>query len=82
MKGEFYENKKCQHAKNEDIYAQIPFYFIFQLVINASLAFNKKKFVQFVVILYLLAHGKHMTNFENMTYFMNLLKVKHYPRKH
>ncbi len=81
MKGEFYENMKCQHAKKEVIYAQIPFCFILQLVINANLAFNEKKFVQFVVILYLLAHGKHMNFFENMKYFMNLLKVKHYPKK-
>ncbi len=63
--------------KNEVIYAQIPFRSILQLVINANLAFYKKKFVQFVVILYLLAHGKLMTNFEDMNYFMNLLKVKH-----
>ncbi len=41
MKGEFYENKKCQHAKMKLYNAQIPFCSILQLVINANLAFNK-----------------------------------------
>jgi len=82
VKWEFYENKKCQHAKKWTYICLIPFHSILQLVINANLAFNKKKFVQFVVILYLLAHGKLMIDFENMNYFMNLLKVKHYTKKH
>ncbi len=44
--------------------------------------FNKRKFVQFVGILYLLSHGKPMVAFENMKSFLELLKVKHYPKKH
>ncbi len=76
------KTRNVNMQKNEVIYAQIPFHSILQLVINANLAFNKKKFVQFVVILYLLTHGKLMTDFENMNYFMNLLKVKHYTKKH
>ncbi len=82
VKWEFYENKKCQHAKKWSYICLIPFHSILQLVINANLAFNKKKFVQFVVILYLLAHGKLMIDFENMNYFMNSLNVKHYTKKH
>jgi len=49
---------------------------------NQGMAFNKRKFVQFVVIQYLLVHGTPMTNFENVKFFLELLKVKHYPKKH
>jgi hypothetical protein len=45
------------------------------------MAFNKKKFVQFVVILYLLAHGKPMTNFENMKYFYEFVEGETLPKK-
>ncbi len=43
---------------------------------------NNKKFVQFVIILYLLTHGRPMTNFHNVKFLLNLLKVEHYPKKH
>jgi hypothetical protein len=36
-----------------------------------------KKNLQFVAILYLLTHGKLMSDFENMGFLLDLLKVKH-----
>ncbi len=36
----------------------------------------------FVVILYLLSHGRPLTNFEKMNFFLELLKVIHCPKKH
>ncbi len=78
---EFYENKKCAHVKNQVLFAQILHQYVLQLV-NQIMAYNERKFVQFVVIQYLLAHGTPMTNFENVKSFLKLLKVKHYPKKH
>ncbi len=90
------EESDCYYARNEkgilweqkmsackkwSYIAQIPFCSILQLVINANMAFNKKKFVQFVVILYLLAHGKPMTNFENMKYFYEFVEGETLPKK-
>jgi hypothetical protein len=36
-----------------------------------------KKNLQFVAILYLLTHGKLMSDFENMGFLLDLLKIKH-----
>ncbi len=71
---EFYENKKCAHAKKQALFAQILANFVLQLLINQGLASNKRKFVQFVFILYVLSHSKPMTNFENMKSLFELLK--------
>lgn len=43
---------------------------------------NKRKVVHFAIILYLLTHGKRMTNFENISILLELMKVKHCPKKH
>jgi len=64
------------------ITTQIPTSFIFQHLVNQDLAYNKRKFVQFVIIRYLLAHGRLMTNFGSMRSHFELLKVKHCPKKH
>jgi len=80
--GEFYENKKCAHAEKQVLFAQILVNFVFQLVIYQGLASNKRKFVQFLVILYVLSHSRPMTNFENMKSLLELLKVKHCLEKH
>jgi hypothetical protein len=68
-----------------DVYCittQIPTSSIFQHLVNQDFAYNNRKFVQFVVIRYLLTHGRPMTDFENMRSFLVLLKVKHCPKKH
>ncbi len=79
MLGNFME--KCAHIKTQVLFIQIPPNFVLQFV-NQSLAFNKRKFVQFVVILYLLFQGKFITKFENMRSLLELLKIKHYPKNH
>jgi hypothetical protein len=63
-------------------FINIIFFLILQLVINQGLPSNKKKFIQIIVILYLIFRGRPMTNFENMSFFFELLKVKHFPNKH
>ncbi len=80
--GEFYENKKCAYAKKQVLFAQILVNFVLQLVIYQGLASNKRKFVQFIVILYVLFHSKPMNFFENMKSLLELLKVKHCLKKH
>ncbi len=80
--GKFYENIKCAHAKNQVLFTQIPAAFVFQLVTNQGLASNKRKFVQkFSIILYLLTHGKPLTNFTKK-FLLELLKIKHCPKNH
>lgn len=41
--GEFYENKKCAHAKKQVLFAQILVNFVLQLVINQGLVLRKEK---------------------------------------
>jgi len=48
-----------------------------KLVIDQDVTSNNNIFFQFLVILYFLAHGRHMTKFENMSSFLGLMKVKH-----
>ncbi len=36
--------------------------------------------MHFAIILYLLTHWKHMTNFENINILFELMKVKHCPK--
>jgi hypothetical protein len=47
-------------------------------VINEDITSNNKNFFQFLVILHVLAHGRHITKFENMSSFLGLMKVNHY----
>lgn len=59
-----------------------PTLFYFTVVDYQNLRSNKRKVMHFVVILYLLAHGKLMNFFENMKSFLKFLEVKHFPKKH
>jgi hypothetical protein len=43
---------------------------------------EKRKFIQFVAIFWLLKQGRPMTNFEAMKLLFEFLKVKHTPKKH
>jgi hypothetical protein len=69
------------HTPKKRFFAQIPCDFVLQLVIDQDLTSSNKKNFQFFVILYFLAHGRHMTNFENMSSFLDLMKMKHYLEK-
>ncbi len=59
------------------MFAQILSNLVFQLVINQGLVSNTMQFVQFAIVTYLLIFSRLMTNFENMNFFLELLKIKH-----
>jgi hypothetical protein len=79
--GEFYQKKECAHASNNVLLPQILHDFFLELVSQGS-GFDKKKFVQFVVVLYFLDHERPMTYFESMKYLFDFLKFKHFPMKY
>jgi hypothetical protein len=43
---------------------------------------EKKKFMQFFAIFWILKQGRPMTDFEEMKLLFEFLKVKHVPKKH
>jgi hypothetical protein len=64
------------------MFAQILPNFVFQLVINQGLASDTMQFVQFAIIMYLLIFSRLMTNFKNMRFLRELLKIKLCLKKH
>jgi hypothetical protein len=56
--------------------------FCFAVVDYQNLRSNKRELLRFVVLLYLLTHGKLMINFENMKSLLRFVSIKNFPKKH
>jgi len=78
----YYMNKNYVHSKNENQYtiSQRPFALdLFQCDIPLE---HKRKYVQFVTLYHILAHGRLMTNFERFKVLFQMFKMKNVGRKH
>jgi len=78
---EFYQNKKCYTYKMK-VCSPKSHIVLFCSCWLSKLRSNKRELLHFVVILYLLAHGKLMINFENMKSLLKFFNMKNFPKKH
>jgi len=74
---------ESQHAKNEQFFCSRGKDIVANMVVVGDVVGEKKrKFIQFVAILWLLKQGCFVTNFEAMKLLFEFLEVMHIPKKH
>ncbi len=80
--GDYFYCKDVAHAKNERTYFVQNLEFVMTLMQSGIHLGARKKFIQFVIVLHILLHGRPMLEYESLRELFLLLKVKNTPLKH